>query len=97
MVIIWRGAGILIPIILGICRWICSYSFEDTRLGNPDYMGWSMIWAGIPILIIGGLLAASNLPDSENPDEVVEKTYNDLFWIPMWIWGAFFIGFGIYL
>lgn len=96
MVFIWRGAGIMVPIVLFICCWICSYSFEDTRLGNPDYMGWSMIWAGIPLFIIGGLVAASNLPDAET-GEKPEKSYNDFFFIPIWIWGLFFLGFGIYL
>lgn len=96
MVFIWRGAGIMVPIVLFISCWICSYSFEDTRLGNPDYMGWSMFWAGIPLFIIGGLLAAGNLPDAET-EEKPPKSYNDLFWIPIWIWGLFFIGFGLYL
>lgn len=97
----------MVPIILAICCWITSYWFEDTRLGNGAYMGWSMIWAGIPLLLVGGLLAASNLTEAEDSeetstennesDEVAQKSYNDLFFIPVWIWGIAFIAFGIYL
>ena len=86
----------MVPIILLICGWIVSFWIEDTRLGNPDFMGWSLFWAGIPILLVGGLIAASNTEDEET-GEKPEKTYCDLFFIPAWIWGLFFIVFGLYL
>lgn len=96
MVFIYRGAGLMVPILLFISCWIVSYWIEDTRLGNPEYMGWSMFWAGIPIFLVGGLIAVGNSPDAET-GEVPEKTYCDLFFIPAWIWGLFFIIFGLIL
>lgn len=86
----------MVPILFLISCWIVSYWFPDTTLGNAPYIGWSMFWAGIPIFLVGGLMAMGNSPDAET-GEVPEKVYSDFFFIPSWIWGVFFICFGLYL
>jgi hypothetical protein len=95
MVIFWRGAGIMIPILLGISFWITSYWFEDTRFGNYAYMGWSILWPSI-LITLGGLTdLMKNEPDENG--KVEPKTPNDLFWIPLIIWGPILLGISIYL
>lgn len=95
MVFIWRGAGIIVPIFFFVAAWLTSYSFEDTRFGNSSYLGWTMIWSGIASLVIGGLLAASNMKDPET-GEKPPKSYHDFMWIPVWIWGIVLIAGGIW-
>jgi len=95
MVFVWRGAGILVPIFLGLSVWITGYWFEDTRFGNNVYVGWSMLWAGILITLLGLGDLVKNEP---NEDGVIEpKSPNDFFWIPMIVWGLVFLGSSIYL
>lgn len=96
MVFIWRGFGIVVPIILLISGWITSYWFEDTRLGNSTYLGWTMLWAGI-VLILAALAAlGGNLDENGEKIPKEKKSHNDFFWIPIWVWSLGFIGFGIY-
>lgn len=95
MVIFWRGAGILIPILLGISFWITSYWFEDTRFGNYAYLGWSMLWPAILITLGGVVDSMKNEPDENG---VVEpKQPNDLFWIPIIFWGLGLLVLSVYL
>jgi len=96
MMLIWRGAGILVPILLFVSAWITSYWFPDTRLANATFMGWSLLWSGIVILLLGLATLGMNLPDPET-NKKPEKSYHDFFWIPIWIWGVVFIGLSIWL
>ena len=95
MVFIWRGFGIVVPIIFGLSAWITSYWFEDPKLGNTPYIGWSMLWAGI-VLILFALMSFGGDLD-ENGEPTGKKSYNDFFWIPIWVWCLGFIGGSIYL
>lgn len=100
MVFIWRGAGILVPIIFLISGWIVSYWFEDTRLGNPVFMGWTAFYAGIFNFVTGlGLMGMSDDNDNHNiePGEVPVKKKHDFFWIPVIVWGLLFGGWSAYL
>ena len=95
MVFIWRGFGIAVPIIFFISGWITSYWFEDTRLLNTAYIGWTMLWAGLALIIFS--LASLGEKLDENGQPIGQKVYNDFFWIPTWIWCLGFIGGSIYL
>ncbi|UKN03384.1 hypothetical protein K6119_07625 [Paracrocinitomix mangrovi] len=102
MVFIWRGAGIIVPIFVFISGWIVSSRFEDTRLGNPHFMGWTLLWAGIALTLIGlALWQMTKAPDDENkslePGEIPTKSRHDFFWIPVWIWGVGLTALSIYL
>jgi hypothetical protein len=95
MVFIWRGFGIAVPIIFFLSGWITSYWFEDTRLLNSAFIGWSMLWAGI-VLILFALASFGSTVD-EDGQPTGEKAYNDFFWIPIWVWSLGFIAGSIYL
>lgn len=95
MVFIWRGAGIIVPIIVLIAGWIVSYWFEDTRLGNNVYLGWTFFWASIPLLLLGLAFLGMNATDPET-GEKPQKSHHDFFFIPVWIWAVALLGFGIY-
>lgn len=53
IVFIWRGLGLIVPIVFGICAWIVSYWYDDTRLGNASFMGWACFYASIVLLLPG--------------------------------------------
>lgn len=98
MVFIWRGAGILVPILFFICGWIVSYWFEDTRLGNPEFIGWTCLTAGIVNFIIGlGLLGIKNDSINLEPGEIPTRKKHDFFWIPVFVWGLLLGGLSAYL
>lgn len=80
MVFIWRGFGLIVPIVFGICAWIVSYWFEDTRLGNGAYMGWTTFYTAIVLLLPG--LAMFNDKD----DEDGTKRYHDFMFVPILFW-----------
>ena len=96
MVIVWRGIGIIVPIFLLIGGWIVSYWFDDTRLGNPHFMGWTLFWTSIPLLLVALALFGARLPDPDT-GEKPPKSYNDFFFIPVWIWAFGFLIIGIIL
>lgn len=91
--IVWRGAGILVPILFFLSGFITSYWYEDVTLGNTEYMKWTLLWPGILLTLIGLAL----LPIGTD-EETGKKKYvgnHDLFWIPMVVWGILFLSFSI--
>lgn len=99
MVVIWRGAGILVLIGFILCAWLTSYAFEDTRFGNGSYIGWTMIWSSIPTILL--FLVLKNWPQSEPaPGEIPTRSSHwshSFFFIPVAIWPVIFLGGGLYL
>ena len=91
--IVWRGAGILVPIVLLISGWLTSYWFEDTRLGNPEYMAWTLLWSGIVVTIFG--MGAWPLSKDPQTGKLRYIGNNDFLWIPMFVWGVGFLFFSI--
>ncbi len=96
MVFVWRGSGITVPIFLFISGWIMSFWFEDTRLGNYPFLGWSMLWAGIVLTLQGAAVWGGGTPDPET-GEIPFRRGHDFFWIPVLFWGVGFIGLSIWL
>lgn len=95
MIFIWRGFGIVVPIIFFLSCWITSYWFPDTKLSNAPFIGWSMLWAGIVLILFA--LASFGGDLDENGESTGKKSYNDFFWIPIWVWCLGFIAGSIYL
>ncbi len=95
MVFIWRGFGIVVPIIFFLSGWITSYWFKDTRLLNATYIGWTMLWAGLALIFFALASYGEKLDENGNPTD--KKVYNDFFWIPTWVWSIGFILGSIYL
>ena len=83
-----------------------SNFYEDTRLGNGDFMGWSMIWSAVPTFLLYLVLRKYHLKEKElAPGEIApsqeEKskyfTGHSFFWIPVAFWPFIFLFLGIYL
>ncbi len=80
MVFIWRGFGLIVPIVFFICAWIVSFFYEDTRLGNASFMGWSMFYTAIVLLLPGlGLWGSKDEDDGT-------KRHHDFMFIPVLFW-----------
>lgn len=95
MAFFYRGAGILVLVFFFISAWLTSYSFEDTRLGNGAFMGWSMIWTSIPTLLLYFIIRG--WPASEPaPGEVPSKTIHSFMFVPVIIWPILLAGGGYY-
>ena len=87
--LVWRGAGILVPIAFFISGWITSYSFEDPTLGNAPYMFWTLLWSGIVVTLVGLL----TLPISKD-EETGKWAYSgnhSFLWVPVIGWGLLFL------
>ncbi len=99
MIFIWRGAGIIVPIIFFICGWVVSYWIDDTRLGNSDFLGWTAFYAGIFCFILGLGFIGSKEDEFQDmqPGEIPVKKKHDFFWIPVIIWGVLFLVWSAYL
>lgn len=91
--IVWRGAGILVIIALVISAWLTGYAFEDESIRNLEYVKWVLLWAGIPLFLIG--LGLSPLHKDETTGKWKYIGGHDLFFIPMFVWGLIFIGFSL--
>lgn len=82
MLFVWRGFGLIVPIVFFICAWIVSYFYDDTRLGNASFMGWSCFYTAIVLLLPGfGMIAT-------DPDENGVKRKHDFFFIPVIFWAV---------
>ncbi len=91
--IVWRGAGILVPILFFLSGWITSYSYDDVTLGNTEYMKWTLLWPGILLTLIG--LFVLPIKKDEETGKWKYVGNHDLFWVPMVVWGILFLSFSI--
>lgn len=88
---IWRGLGIIVPIVFFITGWIVSYWFEDTRFGNASYVGWVSFYSAIVLLLPGiGLW-------SGDKDEEGKTVRAHFMFIPVLIWSLGLGGLSAYL
>ncbi len=97
MVFVWRGIGIIVPILFLLIGWIVTYWFDgmQTKFGNPDYMQWVLLYSGIILTLIGlGTWKGEIVEDVGVP---AYRKKHDFFWIPILIWGLFFLGLSVYL
>lgn len=93
MVLIYRGLGIAVPIVLFITGWIVSFWFKDTRIGNPDFMGWTLFYTAILCLLLG-LATFGGKDKNGNP---IPKNKHHFFYIPIVFWALIFGGVSAYL
>ena len=93
MVIIFRGLGIVVPIVLVITGWIVSFWFKDTRIGNPPFMGWTLFYTAIVCLVLG--LATFGGKDKNGNS--IPKNRHHFFYIPIVFWALIFGGVSAYL
>lgn len=96
MVIIYRGLGVLVPIVLFICGWIVSFWYKDTRIGNPDFMGWTLFYTSIVCLLLG-LGTFSTAAEQEDSGQRSAKKRPHFFFIPIIFWAPIFGGISAFL
>jgi len=80
MVIVWRGAGLIVPGTFLICGWIVSYFYTDTRLGNPSFIGWTFFYTGLALLLPGIAMFGTKNEDG------TPRRKHDFFFIPVIFW-----------
>ncbi|MEI6312151.1 MAG: hypothetical protein WCP57_07835 [Bacteroidota bacterium] len=99
--IIWRGFGIIVPIIFLIIGFIICFFFDgmNTKFSNPNYLKWTAGISSLPILLLG----LGTLFDFEKK-ELANKTGFKRFWfyckqpwnhhfmfVPIFVWGLILI------
>lgn len=91
MVFVWRGMGIIVPIIFFLCGTAVHFFIDDSRLGNPRFMGWSLFYSAI-VLILPALAAIGGKAEDGQP-----KKKHDFFFIPIFVWVLIFGGLSAWL
>ena len=104
MVFVWRGWGLVVPIVFFIAVWLVGYGYDDVTIGDSIESGrlaWSFFWAGLANLLIG-LFFRMNMSEVDQsqaePGEVLpDRRRHDFFWIPVWLWGILMAALGAYM
>ena len=94
--IIWRGSGITVPIFTLLSGYIMSFWYEDTRIENYPYLGWTLLWSGILLTLQGAAVMGAGKPDPET-GQIPLKKGHDFFFIPVLFWGLAWIGLSFWL
>jgi hypothetical protein len=97
MVIIYRGLGVLVPIVLFISGWIVSFWYKDTRIGNPDFMGWTLFYTAIVSLLLGFATFGAGEEQTAANGQRIPKKRAHFFFIPIIFWGPIFGGISAFL
>jgi len=92
MTLVWRGAGIVVPIIFLISAFIMS-RFEENYMQGFGKSG--LIAGGVLILI--GLLTLPGKVLDEGSGQMVSKKKHDFFFLPIIVWGVLLTGVGAYM
>lgn len=95
MVFVWRGIGIIVPILFFIVGCIVGIFIDDQRLGNPRFIGWTSFYSAILLTLIG--LAVFGGTKEEGADENQPKKKHDFFFIPVLFWGLILGALSAYL
>ncbi|MDX2361914.1 MAG: hypothetical protein QNK23_13980 [Crocinitomicaceae bacterium] len=95
MVFFWRGIGIAVPIIFLITGWIVSYWYPNATLGNASFIGWTSLYSGIIITLLG--LGSNSTEIDGETGRPLPKAKNDFMFIPVLIWGLFLLGLSVYM
>lgn len=86
MIIIYRGIGVLVPIIILITGFVVSIWIKDTRIGNPEFIGWTSFYSAILCLILG-FLTFNPGEEKDANGQVRRKKRGHFFFIPIVFWG----------
>lgn len=93
MVFVYRGIGLIVPIIFVITGLILSFWFEDTRLGNPDFVGWTSFYTAI-VCLLPGIATFGGKDKDGNP---IPRNRHHFFFIPVLFWSLIFGGLSAWL
>lgn len=96
MILIYRGLGVLVPIIIFLTGLVVSIWIKDTRIGNPVFIGWTSFYSAILCLLLGLV--------TFKPDEETDANGNrrpgkraHFFYIPIVFWGPILGALSAYL
>jgi hypothetical protein len=97
MPLVWRGFGIVVPIIFVLTGLLVSWisGDPDTRIGNPSFLGWTSMISGI-LLFLLGLVTWGGTEQQDAQGNTVRKKH-DFFYVPILIWGVLLGGLSVYL
>ena len=95
MTIVWRGAGILVPILFVGSGLLMSIWYDNPTLGNGPYLAWTSMISGILCLLLGLATLPGKTTDEET-GQVVSKKKHDFFFLPIIVWAILLLGLGIY-
>jgi hypothetical protein len=95
--LVWRGFGIIVPIVFVLTGLLVSWlsGDKDATLGNANFIGWTSLWSGIVLTLIG-LPLLSGTEEKDDQGNVYKKKH-DFFWIPVIVWGVVLGGLSAYL
>ncbi len=103
--IIWRGWG-LVAVVLGFAALLGAPFVVDAVAGRGTYSRDAWLYAG-PAVAVAGVLTffvgrwlndprrGRVLVDKKTGEEVLDKPRNDLFFIPMELWGGALVVLGV--
>jgi hypothetical protein len=94
--IVWRGSGITVPIFTFLSGYLMSFWYDDTRIGNYPYLGWTLLWSGILLTLQGAAVWGGGKPDPETGQIPIKKGH-DFFFIPVLFWGLAWVGLSFWL
>lgn len=93
--IIWRGAGVMVPITIVISSWLTGYWYEDESFFNDSFMSWMLLWSGIFLTLLGlGLFPFKKDPETQQRKYVGG---NDFMFVPLIVWGIGILGYSVFL
>lgn len=96
MFIIWRGFGIIVPILFVGIGYVVSLFYDDRRLGNTDLMGWTLFYCSILFLILGLSFALSSEEERNQTGKKWTLWHHTFFFVPVLFWGILSLIFCVY-
>lgn len=95
MVLIWRGVGILVPIIFVACGFLVRLFVKDDHLGNPVFLAWTCLAAAVICLPLGLMTWKGSIKEKVDIAGNVRRIRkrHDFFYIPIIFW-ALIMGAG---
>lgn len=92
MTLVWRGAGIVVPVIFIATAFIISRWEENSMKGIWQ----SCLAAGILLAVIGAFTLPGKVMD-RGTGQMVSKKKHDFFFLPIIVWGILLTAAGVYM
>jgi hypothetical protein len=102
--IIWRGLGILVPIIVGVLT-VCTSFLVNLIMKNEDYSKWhywpkalGVVIAAVAVWFVGKYLNSRPgkvVVEKATGKEIVLRKRHDLFYLKFEYWAFILLAFGV--
>ncbi len=97
MIFIWRGIGLIVPILLVVIGYIVSLFYEDKTLGNTNLLGWAFFYSSIIFILVGLAIVLPSEDEKSKTGKKLNLWKHSFFYIPVLFWGMIFLILCIYL